>query len=73
MIKDSDVYRLLQQIPAGRVSTYGDLANALGNPFASRAIGQILGKNPHPVIIPCHRAVKLDGSLGGYMYGIAQK
>lgn len=72
-IKDSDVYELLLKIPAGKVSTYGDLAKALGNPSASRLIGRILGRNPNPIKVPCHRIVKSDGRLGGYKYGINRK
>ena len=73
VIKHEDVYSLLQKIPAGRVSTYGDLAKALGNPSASRIIGRILGKNPNPVQVPCHRVVMSNGKLGGYMHGIEIK
>ncbi|MEJ7642077.1 MAG: MGMT family protein [Candidatus Nitrosocosmicus sp.] len=69
VIKYEDVYDLLQKIPAGKVSTYGDLAKALGNPSASRIIGRILGKNPNPVQVPCHRVVMSNGKLGGYMHG----
>jgi methylated-DNA-[protein]-cysteine S-methyltransferase len=72
-IKDTDVYNLLLKIPIGKVSTYGDLAKALGNPSASRLIGRILGKNPNPVKVPCHRVVKSDGKLGGYRYGTDKK
>ena len=72
-IKDSDVYDLLLQIPAGKVSTYGDLAKALGNPSSSRIIGRILGKNPNPIKVPCHRVVMSDGKLGGYFYGSDKK
>jgi methylated-DNA-[protein]-cysteine S-methyltransferase len=72
-IKNEDVYNLLKKIPAGKVSTYGDLAKALGNPTASRIIGRILGKNPHPIKIPCHRIVMSNGKLGGYIYGTAKK
>lgn len=68
-----DVYDLLQKIPAGKVSTYGDLAKALGNPSASRTIGRILGKNPNPVQVPCHRVVMSNGKLGGYMHGVEIK
>jgi methylated-DNA-[protein]-cysteine S-methyltransferase len=68
-IKESDVYELLLKIPAGKVSTYGDLAKALGNPLASREIGRILGRNPNPVKVPCHRVVMSDGKVGGYAYG----
>jgi methylated-DNA-[protein]-cysteine S-methyltransferase len=64
-IKDSDIYKLLIKIPAGNVSTYGDLAKALGNPSASREIGRLLGKNPNPIVVPCHRVVMSDGKLGG--------
>lgn len=72
-IRDSDVYNLLLKIPPGKVSTYGDIARALGNPSASRMIGRILGKNPNPLKVPCHRIVMSDGRVGGYAYGIAKK
>lgn len=72
-IRESDVYDLLLKIPPGKVSTYGDLARALGNPSASRMIGRILGKNPNPIKVPCHRIVMSDGRVGGYAYGIAKK
>jgi methylated-DNA-[protein]-cysteine S-methyltransferase len=72
-IKDEDVYELLLKIPVGKVSTYGDLAKILGNPSASRVIGRILGKNPNPVKVPCHRVVKSNGKLGGYRYGTDKK
>jgi methylated-DNA-[protein]-cysteine S-methyltransferase len=72
-IRDSDVYDLLLKIPPGKVSTYGDLARALGNPSASRMIGRILGRNPNPIKVPCHRIVMSDGRVGGYAYGIAKK
>lgn len=61
-----DVYRITSQIPKGRVSTYGAIANALRAKGASRAIGQILKANPTPIVVPCHRVVKSDGSVGGY-------
>lgn len=61
-----DVYRLTSQIPKGKVSTYGAIATALNAPGASRAVGQILKANPTPIVVPCHRVVKTDGSLGGY-------
>jgi methylated-DNA-[protein]-cysteine S-methyltransferase len=73
MIKDNDVYELLLKIPAGKLSTCGDLAKALGKPSASRAIGRILAKNPNPIVVPCHRVVMSDGKLGGYAYGITRK
>jgi methylated-DNA-[protein]-cysteine S-methyltransferase len=72
-IKSEDVYNILLTIPAGMVSTYGDIARALGNPLASRRIGRILNKNPNPVVVPCHRVVKSDGKIGGYALGINKK
>src|ERR687898_1837049 len=73
VLKNEDVYELLRKIPAGKVSTYGDLAKALGNPSASRAIGRILGENPNPIQVPCHRVVMANGRVGGYAYGTAKK
>ena len=73
LIKSEDVYEMLRTIPAGMVSTYGDLAKALGNPSVSRYIGRILSKNPNPIVVPCHRVVKSDGYLGGYALGIPKK
>jgi O-6-methylguanine DNA methyltransferase len=60
------VYGLTSQIPKGRVTTYGAIAKKLRRPQASRAVGRILGANPHPIVVPCHRVVKSDGALGGY-------
>jgi methylated-DNA-[protein]-cysteine S-methyltransferase len=72
-IRNNDVYDLLLKIPTGKVSTYGDLARAHGNPSASRAIGRILGENPNPIKVPCHRVVTSNGQIGGYAYGTARK
>jgi methylated-DNA-[protein]-cysteine S-methyltransferase len=72
-IKDEDIYELLLKIPAGKVSTYGDLAKAIGRPTCSRIIGRIIGKNPNPIKVPCHRVVMSDGKLGGYAYGTERK
>lgn len=63
------VYKKLLKVPKGKVTTYGDLARAVGLQNGQRIIGQIMGKNPFPVIIPCHRVVKSDGKIGGYYYG----
>src|SRR5215831_5766836 len=68
-ISNEDVYTLLTEIPPGKVSTYGDIARALGRPKASRLIGSIIANNPNPISVPCHRVVKSNGELGGYMYG----
>ena len=72
-LKADDVYDLLVSIPEGKITTYGDIAKALGRPGASRAIGRILNKNPNPVVVPCHRVVMSDGSIGGYAFGIERK
>jgi methylated-DNA-[protein]-cysteine S-methyltransferase len=61
------------KIPRGWVSTYGRLARQVGIPRGARAIGGALSNNPFPVIIPCHRAVMSDGSLGGYQGGVEMK
>jgi methylated-DNA-[protein]-cysteine S-methyltransferase len=63
------VYQKLLKVPKGKVTTYGDLAKAVGLENGQRVIGQIMNKNPFPVIIPCHRVVKSDGKVGGYYYG----
>ena len=57
------------QVPKGKVTSYGDLAKAVGLENGQRAIGMIIKKNPFPVIVPCHRVVKSDGKIGGYVYG----
>jgi len=60
-------------IPRGRVSTYQRMAKHLGNPKGARAVGTALAKNPFPLIIPCHRAIRSDGGLGGFQYGLKMK
>jgi methylated-DNA-[protein]-cysteine S-methyltransferase len=72
-ITDQDVYILLSKIPPGKVSTYGDIAKALGHPKAARAIGRIIANNPNPISIPCHRVVKSNGEIGGFAYGEQRK
>ena len=72
-ITDQDVYVLLSKIPPGKVSTYGDIAKALGHPKAARAIGRIIANNPNPISIPCHRVVKSNGEIGGFAYGEQRK
>lgn len=66
---EQQVYQKLLKVPKGKVTTYGDLAKAVGLKNGQRLIGQIMNKNPFPVIIPCHRVVKSDGQIGGYYYG----
>ncbi|MDQ6862587.1 MAG: MGMT family protein [Thermoproteota archaeon] len=72
-ITDQDVYVLLSKIAPGKVSTYGDIAKALGHPKAARAIGRIIANNPNPISIPCHRVVKSNGEIGGFAYGEQRK
>ena len=63
----------MQKIPWGETRTYREIANNLGKPKATRAIGNACGANPVALIIPCHRVVRSDGSLGGYRWGIEYK
>ena len=65
-------HALLRQIPKGRVTTYKAIAEALGTK-AYRAVGRAMGTNPDPVIVPCHRVVASNGTLGGYSPGIETK
>jgi deoxyribonuclease V len=60
------VFQATLQIPKGRVSTYGAIAAALGDPVAARAVGEILSSNPTPIVVPCHRVVYSDGRSGWY-------
>ncbi len=60
-------------IPRGRVATYGTLARRIGHPKAARAVGTALARNPFPILIPCHRAVRADGRLGGFAGGPEMK
>jgi methylated-DNA-[protein]-cysteine S-methyltransferase len=71
-IKDK-VYDILSKIPAGKVTTYGDIAKAIGQPNSPRLIGQILHNNPTPVVVPCHRVIRSNGKIGGYAYGSRKK
>ena len=63
------VYKKLLQVPEGKITTYGDLAKAVGITNGQRAIGSIMKKNPFPAIVPCHRVVQSNGEIGGYVYG----
>lgn len=69
----SRVLKLVSTIPSGKVTTYKELARALGRPRAYRAVANALARNPHPIKIPCHRVVRSDGGIGGYKLGILQK
>lgn len=71
----AEFYNLVKQIPRGRVTTYGDLAIALGDIIASRAVGKMLSENPVPGTVPCHRVVMGDGTIGGFTHpeGVEKK
>jgi len=60
------VWKEIKKIPKGKVKTYKELAKAIAKPNASRAVANACGKNPYPVIIPCHRVIRSDGTIGGY-------
>ena len=61
------------RIPAGQTRSYGWLAQRVGNPRAARAVGRVMATNPLPIVVPCHRVVASDGSLGGYGAGLPMK
>ena len=67
------VLRATRRIPFGRVLSYGDIARRMGEPRASRAVGGALGRNPVPIIVPCHRVIARGGRLGGFTGGLATK
>ena len=67
------VWSEISKIPYGKTLTYKEIAYAIKRPKASRAVGNAVGSNPVPLIIPCHRVVRSDGSLGGYAYGTSLK
>ena len=67
------VWRTLQEIPYGKTISYGELAKRVGNPKASRAVGSANGKNRSPIVIPCHRVIQGNGTLGGFGGGLPTK
>jgi len=67
------VWEALMRIPTGHVTTYSEIAGAIDNPLAVRAVGTAVGRNPISFLIPCHRALRRDGSLGGYHWGLPVK
>ena len=67
------VWNVTKSIPYGQLRNYGWVASQMGNPKAVRAVGQALGKNPIPIIIPCHRVIGSDGSLHGFTGGLHWK
>ncbi len=67
------VWKALQGIPRGETRSYGSIAKELGVPKAARAVGTAIGSNPVAVVVPCHRAIRGDGSLSGYHWGVERK
>ena len=67
------VWEALLRIPSGYVTSYGEIAAAIGNPKAVRAVGTAVGRNPISLLIPCHRALRKSGGLGGYHWGLPVK
>jgi AraC family transcriptional regulator of adaptative response/methylated-DNA-[protein]-cysteine methyltransferase len=67
------VWEQLRRIPYGETRSYADIAKSLDKPGAVRAVGSACGKNPVALVIPCHRAVREDKSLGGYRWGLERK
>jgi methylated-DNA-[protein]-cysteine S-methyltransferase len=68
-----EVWDLVSQIPYGQTRNYGEIAAALGKPMAGRAVGQANGRNPLPLVVPCHRVVGFNGRLCGYSSGVDLK
>jgi len=67
------VWEALLRVPSGHVTTYSDIAHAIGSPRAVRAVGTAVGRNPVSFLIPCHRAMRKSGGLGGYHWGLPVK
>jgi methylated-DNA-[protein]-cysteine S-methyltransferase len=72
---DQSVYHAAREVAPGQVTTYGAIATRLGDAGAARAVGQALGANPFPIVVPCHRVVAAGGRIGGFSAhgGIATK
>ncbi len=70
---ETEVWTALQNIPYGSTVTYGELAAGLGRPGAARAVGSANGRNPIPIVVPCHRVIAAGGKLGGYGGGLTLK
>lgn len=68
-----DVWRALQRIPYGETISYAELAQWIGKPSAMRAVGAANGRNPLPIVVPCHRVIGADGSLTGFGGGLPTK
>ena len=70
---NESVWKFIKKIPKGKVATYKEIARAIGNVNAFRAVGNACNKNPHSPKVPCHRIVASDGKIGGYAFGEKKK
>jgi AraC family transcriptional regulator of adaptative response/methylated-DNA-[protein]-cysteine methyltransferase len=68
-----EVWRALREIPAGATATYAQIADRIGSPAAIRAVAGACAANAHAVLVPCHRAIRSDGTLAGYRWGVERK
>ena len=67
---EEKIYKKLLTVPHGKITTYNELSKSIGLENGQRLVGQIMKKNPLPAIIPCHRVIKSNGDIGGYLFGI---
>ncbi len=67
------VWKELLEVPYGELVSYGELARRVGHPLAARAVGGAVGANPVPILVPCHRVIRADGTLGGFGPGLRWK
>jgi AraC family transcriptional regulator, regulatory protein of adaptative response / methylated-DNA-[protein]-cysteine methyltransferase len=67
------IWDALQRVPAGKTTTYAEIAEVIGRPKAVRAVGTAIGANPIAYIIPCHRVIRTDGTMGGFRWGLECK
>ena len=67
------IWDALGRIPRGETLSYGELAARIGSPDSARAVGRACATNPVPILVPCHRAIRADGGLGGFLAGVERK
>mgnify|MGYP001565224401 CR=1 FL=1 len=70
---EKKVFRAVKKISRGQVATYKQIAKQAGRPKAARAVGSALKKNPKLIVVPCHRVIKSNGEIGGYVLGVKKK
>ncbi|MFH1522641.1 MAG: MGMT family protein [Patescibacteria group bacterium] len=68
-----NVYKKAKKIPRGKITTYKEIARAIGGPKTARAVGNAMHRNPYAPIVPCHRVVKSNGCIGGFASGVKKK